>query len=153
MKRANVLRLIAVVAVVVLASMTTGCLKASMSLEVTPDPMVYSAGDQMTGKMTVIATGLLKAGVYDTLTVEFLDDASPANVKATLKVQDLKIAITPWNNASQEFDLSKYEALVVPAGAVDAAHARFILSDGGLITPISDTVAVTVNPASPPAEV
>lgn len=153
MKRANILRLIAVVAVVVLASMTTGCLKASMSLKVTPDTMVYSARDQMTGKMTVIATGLLKAGVYNTLTVEFLDDASPANVKATLKVQDLKIAITPWNNASREFDLSEYKALVVPAGAVNAARARFTLSDGGLITPISCTVAVTVNPASLPAEV
>ena len=33
MKRSNVLRLAAILAVVVLASMTTGCLKASVSLK------------------------------------------------------------------------------------------------------------------------
>ena len=145
MKRANVLRLAAVLAVVVLASMTAGCLKASISLEVELNPEVYLVGDDLAGTMTVVATGVAKGGVYHTLTVDFLDTGNPVNTKATLQVTGLEIIITPWENKSEPFDLADFE-LAVPEDAVNAANARFTLSgDGFGITPISATVVISVS--------
>ena len=145
MKRANVLRLAAILAVVVLASMTTGCLKASVSLEVLLDPTEYTVGENLKGTMTVIATGVGKAGIYTDLTVEFLDGDGAAMAGATLNVTNLQIPITPWSNESQTFELIEYEGLVIPVEAVDAAKAKFILTGGGFaVTPIFDEVDITV---------
>lgn len=150
MKRANVLRLAAILAVVVLASMTTGCLKASVSLEVVLDPAEYTVGDSLAGTMTVIATGVGKAGVYTDLTVEFLDGDGATMDGATLEVANLQIAIVPWSNESQSFELIDYEELVVPGEAVGAATAKFTLTGGGFsVTPIFDVVDITVIEAAP----
>jgi len=138
---------VAILAVVVLASMTTGCLKATISLDVVLNPTEYTVGDCLEGTMTVIATGIGKAGVYTTLTVEFLDDLGEAQEGATLTVKDLQIWVTPVGNEQQPFELVGYE-LAVPAEALGAAKVRFTLTGGGLaVIPIFDTVDITV--ASP----
>lgn len=151
MKRANVLRLVAILAVVVLASMTTGCLKASISLEVEPPTgagrVLGEVGKGMDGKMTVIATGVGKAGMYSKLTVEFFDGATPATSLGTATV-DVQVFITPWDNQPQAFSLADYTDLVVPVGADAAVEAKFTLEGGGLaLTPIFDTVDVEIAPA------
>ena len=145
MKRANVLRLVAILAVVVLASMTTGCQKASVSLDVVLDEQNYVEGDDLTGTATVVATGLAKAGTYDTLTVEFLDTGSPPNVKGTVKATGVGVIIMPWDNEPKDIILGNL-GLTVPENTAGAANARFTLTGDGLgLTPISDTVICIVS--------
>jgi len=144
MKRANVLRLVAILAVVVLASMTAGCLKASISLEVVLDPEEYTVGENLKGEATVVATGLAKGGVYHTLTVDFLDTGSPVNVLDTVKKEDLNVVIKPWDNNPISITLDDLE-LTVPEDAGGAADARFTLTGDGLgLVPITVTVKCIV---------
>ena len=99
--------------------------------------------------MTVIATGVGKAGVYTDLTVEFLDGDGATMDGATLRWRT-QIAIVPWSNESQSFELIDYEELVVPGEAVGAATAKFTLTGGGFsVTPIFDVVDITVIEAAP----
>ncbi|HAI85473.1 MAG TPA: hypothetical protein DCL63_00605 [Firmicutes bacterium] len=135
MKRANILRLIAVVAVVVLASMTTGCLKAAITGKIEPAKLTLAPEDvTFDGTLTLTMTGLLGAANYDALDVEFFQgDAAVEgldikNVKINLKVSPL--------GKVDSVKLKDIEGLAVPEALWDAEQkltankAKFTVKPG-----------------------
>jgi len=134
MKRANILRLIAVVAVVVLASMTTGCLKAAITGKIEPAKLALAPEDvTFDGTLTLTMTGLLGAANYDALDVEFFQgDAAVEgldikNVKINLKVSPL--------GKVDSVKLKDIEGLAVPEalwvdGELAANKAKFTVKPG-----------------------
>jgi len=114
MKRANVLRLVAILAVVVLASMTTGCLKATITGKIEPKKLELTEGESITGTLTVTMTGYLAGGTFDKMDVEFFDEEG-----ASLhKFEDLAIAeeltLIPLVQTTDSVDLSGIDGLVAP---------------------------------------
>lgn len=112
MKRANILRLVAILAVVVLASMTTGCLKATITGKIEPQPLALSKGDALPGALTLTMTGWLAGGVFDNLDVEFFDAQSVSLKKLTNLTIDGLILAPVQKTASIE--LSAIDGLVAP---------------------------------------
>ncbi len=114
MKRANVLRLVAILAVVVLASMTTGCLKATITGKIEPKKLELTKAESITGTLTVTMTGYLAGGTFDKMDVEFFDEEG-----ASLhKFEDLAIAeeltLIPLAQTTDSVDLSGIDGLVAP---------------------------------------
>lgn len=129
MKRANVFRLVAILAVVVLASMTAGCLKATIVGKIEPDPLRLTEGAAIPGTLTLTMTGWLAGGTYEKLDVEFFKDGveDPIEVLADLSIN---VLITPLNKVVP-VNLEGITGLVAPEGLWDdlgvlqATHAVF----------------------------
>lgn len=137
MKRANALRLVAILAVLVLASMTAGCLKASITGKITPNPLILSKDAPIEGELTLTMTGWLAGGVYDKLDVEFFDGESTVPIA---KIKDLDL---PKNLISVASSVVSYNFekditdLVAPAdlwdelsGVLKATYAVFTVKPG-----------------------
>lgn len=134
MKKANILRAAAVIAVVVLASMTTGCLKASIKGKIEPAPLTL-ATDVTTfkGTLTLTMTGLLGGGTYETLQVRFFKGDEPV---ANTDINSVKINLTisPFNKVAS-VALDEIEGLIVPEalwnqGELLADKAEFTVTAG-----------------------
>lgn len=74
MKRANILRAIAVVAVLTFAMLTTGCLKAEVTVTFSEDELTVSENTPIRGTFRFVLTGYLAVGMYSELKVEWLDE-------------------------------------------------------------------------------
>jgi len=134
MKRANVLRMVAILAVVVLASMTTGCLKATITGKIKPDPLKLTEGAAIPGTLTLTMTGWLAGGVYEKLDVEFLKDgtADPIAQLDDLTLED--VFISPLQKV-KDVPLQDIDGLVAPEslwvdGVLQATDAVFTVKPG-----------------------
>ncbi len=139
MKRANVLRLVAILAVVVLASMTTGCLKATITGKIEPKKLELTKAESITGTLTVTMTGYLAGGTFDKMDVEFFDEEG-----ASLhKFEDLAIAeeltLIPLAQTTDSVDLSGIDGLVAP----DA-----LWNESGPADFLGSTATFTVKPSA-----
>ncbi|HNU95094.1 MAG TPA: hypothetical protein PKM31_09750 [Bacillota bacterium] len=112
MKRANVLRLAAILAVVVLASMTAGCLKATITGKIEPQSLVLTKGEAIPGTLTLTMTGYLAGGQFDKLDIEFFDADGASLVKIVDKDVDLTLA--PVLKTTDSVVLSSIATLVAP---------------------------------------
>ncbi len=151
MKKANVLRLVAVLAVVVLASMTTGCLKATITGKIEPDPLELTSEAAIQGTLTLTMTGWLAGGAYEKLDVKFLKDGT-ADPIAELANLPINLLITPFNKVVS-VKLQNVEGLAAPAelwvsDVFEATDAVFTVKPGAGygLTPIVIEVEV-VEPA------
>lgn len=77
MKKANILRILAIVAVLVMASMTAGCLSSKIEAKYSGTSIDVEQGVALTGKFTFTLTGWLAGGVYDTLQVTWMAGEEP----------------------------------------------------------------------------
>jgi len=143
MKRANVLRLVAILAVVVLASMTTGCLKATIVGKIEPQPLALSKGEALPGTLTLTMTGWLAGGAFETMDVEFFDAQSVSLKKLTdLDIDGDLVLLPVVKTASVE--LSAVSGLVAPDELWDGddfvgATATFTVKPSGTnykLTPV-----------------
>jgi hypothetical protein len=123
MKRSNVLRLAAILAVVVLASMTTGCLKATIIGRIEPDPLELTEGAAIPGTLTLTMTGWLAGGVYEKLDVKFFKDgtADPIAEYVDLPLDD--VFISPLQKV-KDVSLQDVEGLVAPESLWDEGVLR-----------------------------
>ena len=112
MKRANVLRLVAILAVVVLASMTTGCLKATITGKIETPPLALSKGEALPGTLTLTMTGYLAGGTFDKLDVEFFNEDGDSLVE--IVDQDINVALAPVLKKTDSVLLSSIQTLVAP---------------------------------------
>ena len=112
MKRANVLRLVAILAVVVLASMTTGCLKATITGKIETPPLALSKGEALPGTLTLTMTGYLAGGTFDKLDVEFFNENGDSLVE--IVDQDINMALAPVLKKTDSVLLSSIQTLVAP---------------------------------------
>lgn len=134
MKRANVFRLVAILAVVVLASMTAGCLKATIVGKIEPDPLRLTEGAAIPGTLTLTMTGWLAGGAYEKLDVKFFKDgtADPIAQHDDLPLDD--VFISPLQKV-KAVNLQDVDGLVAPAslwvgGVLQATDAVFTVKPG-----------------------
>ncbi len=133
MKRSNALRLVAILAVVVLASMTTGCLKATITGMIEPDPLKLTEGAAIQGTLTLTMTGWLAGGVYEKLDVKFFKDGN-ADPIAQLTDLPIDLLITPLDKVVP-VELQDVPDLVAPpelwvADVFEATDAVFTVKPG-----------------------
>jgi hypothetical protein len=136
MKRAHVLRGIAIAAVLVMASMTAGCLKTEIAMSISPGELVCVRDAKFDGTITVEMKGFLAGGKYDTLTVKFFEGGNDEPL-ATMRVDDLMIVVSPLGKIVKQ-ELAELDGLVAPAvlwddeGVFRGAKAQFTLTSTGL---------------------
>lgn len=150
MKRARVLRGIAVVAVLVMASMTAGCSRTEITMSISPDELVCVEGEAFDGTITVEMVGWLAGGIYDTLTVEFLGAEGEALLDEAVVIEDLWVSVSPFNKVAKE-ELENVEGLAAPAELWDemlgfvGKEAKFTLTSTGMnvkLNPLTCTVGL-----------
>ncbi|HON41774.1 MAG TPA: hypothetical protein PLM74_01420 [Bacillota bacterium] len=148
MKRANILRLVAILAVVVLASMTTGCLKATITGKIQPDPLELTSEAAIQGTLTLTMTGWLAGGMYEKLDVEFFKDGTDDPI-AELTNLPINLLITPLNKVAS-VKLQDIEGLAAPvdlweSDVLEATDAVFTVKPGAGygLSPIVIEVEVT----------
>ena len=142
MKRADVLRLMAILAVVVLASMTTGCLKATITGKIETPPLALSKGEALPGTLTLTMTGYLAGGTFDKLDVEFFNEDGDSLVE--IVDQDINVALAPVLKKTDSVLLSSIQTLVAPDELWDGddfvgATATFTVKPSGTnykLTPV-----------------
>lgn len=134
MKKANALRLLGIVAVVVLASMTTGCLKATIAGKIEPDPLVLAPTDTtFPGKLTLTMTGWLAGGTFETVDVQFYNGTTAVQ-GLDITGAKVKLLLSPVGKTAS-VDLKDIENLTVPNGlfvdgALVANKAKFVVKPG-----------------------
>ncbi|MDD3598695.1 MAG: hypothetical protein WCZ48_01915 [Bacillota bacterium] len=150
MTRARVLRGIAIVAVLLMASMTTGCFKTEITISISPDELVCAEAEPFDGTITVEMVGWLAGGVYDTLTVEFFGAEDQELLDEAIVIEDLWISVSPVNKVATA-ELLDLEGLVAPAELWDEAlgfvgkEAKFTLTSTGMnvkLNPLTCTVGL-----------
>lgn len=124
MKRANALRLVAMLAVVVLASMTTGCLKATITGKIEPKTLELTRGEAINGTLTLTMTGYLAGGTFDKLDVEFFD----AEGASLAKIEDrtIDLGLFPVVKTTDSVDLDSIDGLVAPDTLWDEVSGDFL---------------------------
>lgn len=155
MNRSHVLRIVGIVAVLMAAVLMTGCLKTVPTMSFDPvKPTIKGSDKTLIGKLILSWTGGFSVGNYDKLTVQFTDDANPANnIGAPIVVTGLKLVVHPFAK-SAELNLANLATIVVPAAAFDdggalktTTKAKFTLTGTGLLLdPISATAEVVLEP-------
>jgi hypothetical protein len=150
-RRTRVLRGIAIVAVLIMASMTTGCFKTEIEMSISPEELVCVEGETFDGEITVEMVGWLAGGVYDTLTVEFFGDDDEPLLDEAVVIEDLWIAVSPFNKLATQ-ELADLESLVAPAelwdellGTFAGKEAKFTLTSSGMnlkLNPLTCTVGL-----------
>jgi len=118
----------------VLASMTTGCLKATITGRIEPDPLELTEGAAIPGTLTLTMTGWLAGGEYEKLDVKFFKDgiADPIAQHDDLPLEDM--FILPLQKV-KAVNLQDIEGLVAPeslwvAGVLQATDAVFTAKPG-----------------------
>ena len=156
MKRANILRAIAVVAVLALAMLTTGCLKAGVTVTFSEDELTVSENTPITGTFSFVLTGYLGLGMYNELKVEWLDendDVIPMGEQDQFEIAALLAPIGDTRTFELDLEELPYE-IKPPADAwepdgpeIKQAVFTFKATGFGLPTKV---VEVTVSQQSPP---
>lgn len=103
MKRSSIVRGLLIIVVLALASMTTGCLKASVDVAYEYDDIVVQEGVPLEGEFTFTLTGVLAAGMYNSMLVSWLDAAGTAIQPAAGEDTqfDISIPIAPVGSFRQ----------------------------------------------------
>ncbi len=78
MRRTTIIRGLLMVAVLVLASATTGCLKASVEVSYEYENIAVMFDTPLEGKFTFTLTGMLAGGMYNMMTITWLDELGDA---------------------------------------------------------------------------
>ncbi|OPZ64213.1 MAG: hypothetical protein BWY85_01272 [Firmicutes bacterium ADurb.Bin506] len=152
MKRSNIVRGLLIIAVLVLASMTTGCLRASVSVEYESDYIVVQSGVPLEGEFTFTLTGYLGVGKYTSMLVEWLDtDGYVITLEPGEEDQfDIDVTLLPVGNYKVGvLDLATVGDGVIPSvncfddGSYIVTDVRFTFTPMGVgLAPVSITVPV-----------
>lgn len=158
MKRANILRAIAVVAVLALAMLTTGCLKAGVTVTFSEDELTVSKNTPITGTFRFVLTGYLGLGMYNELKIEWLDENGDVIPMGEGEQDQFEIAawLAPIGDTRTfELDLEELPYEIKPPAAAwepdgpEIKQAVFTFKATGLGLP-TKVVEVTVSQQSPP---
>lgn len=140
MKKANILRILAIVAVLVMASMTAGCLSSKIEVKYGGTTIDVEQGVALTGKFTFTLTGWLAGGIYDTLQVAWMageDPIAPATGESYL-FTDFSVPIHPLQKTGEldiaDLEILPTESLEAP-GAPELTEVWFTFTGTGLGLP------------------
>ncbi|MCR4426199.1 MAG: hypothetical protein NUW23_08445 [Firmicutes bacterium] len=151
MKKALALRVVAVVAMLLLASTLSGCIASKLVMEVKEPLLVCTQNEPIVGTLVITAKGIA-GGVYNKLIVEFKDGAGDV-IEAATQEANVQVFVSPFNSPV-EVDIS--ESVVAPVelwdseGNFQAVTAKFTLPAPSTFLKTL-TAEVDVGPVPPPS--